>query len=343
MANIKLGATLYSFTHEQRDLGWSTEDCLKQIKELGLDGFEIVGAQTFDNYPWPTDKQIDEIRNLASKYGLIISSYSAQADRGKRTDKQDLSEDDMFTYALNDIKVAHKLGAKAQRQQCQVYPNVMRRLAPWAEAYDVKVGVEMHTPMVPRQPGCEAFSKVFEETGSPYIGWTPDFGMFDTQAPQLASQQKLGKGKTRSMFPSRATIPHEACVFYEENLNKLSREEMLTALLQFGLNERQLADVEVLYKGMDTAGAARDTIWEDFEHIIVPHSVYFHGKFNQLGDNGDDVSIHTSRILDIIRRSDYDGFISIEYEGHGRFPDIPVTPILRKHIEFYKKNLHLDR
>ena len=93
---------------------------------------------------------------------------------------------------------------------------------------------------------------------------------------------------------------------------------------------------------MDVAGEARNTIWEDFEKITVPHAVYFHGKFNEIGDDGDDVSIHTSRILEIIGRSDYEGFISIEYEGHGKFPDMPVVPILREHIEFYLKILQIN-
>ncbi len=341
MAKIKLGASLYGFTNEQRDYGWSTEDCLKQIKELGFEGFECVAAQTFDNYPWPSDEQIRALRDLADKYELEISSYSAQADRGKRTDIQDLSEDDMFAYALNDIKYAHLVGAKAQRQQCQITPQVMRRLAPWAEAYDVKVGVEMHTPMVPCEAACEAFNKVFEEVDSPYIGWNPDFGMFDTAAPQLASSTKAGKGMTRNRYPSRANIPAPACDFYEENCGTLGQEEMLTALKNnFNLTERQLADIGVLYKGMDIAGDARNTIWEDFENITVPHSVHFHGKFNRIGEDGDDLTIHTSRILDIIRRSDYEGFISIEYEGHGRYPD-PVAPILRQHIAFYRKTLGL--
>lgn len=342
MANIKIGASLYSFTNEQRDLGWSTEDCIREIKNLGLDGFEIVGSQTFSNYPWPSDQQIDEVRNLAEKYGLEISSYSAQADRGKYSMKQDLSEDDMFTYALNDLKVAYKLGAKAQRQQCQVYPEVMRRLAPWAEAYGIRVGVEMHTPMTPRETGCAAFNKVFDEVNSPFIGWTPDFGMFDTKAPQLNSQLKVGKSLMRRMYPSRVNVPAEVCDFYEENLDRFTPEEMKEAISRFDLTERQFEDVCVMFKGMDVAGDTRDTIWEDFENIIIPHAVYFHGKFNEIGKDGDDVSIHTSRILEIIGRSNYDGFISIEYEGHDRFPDVPIIPILRDHIEFYHKVLHIS-
>lgn len=339
MAKIKIGTTLYSFTNEQRDHGWSTEDCFRECAALGLSGVELVAAQTFSSYPWPSEKDIYAVRDLAEKYGLEICAYSAQADRGKRTDIQDLTEDDMFTYALNDIKYAYMIGAKAQRQQCQVYPNVMKRLAPWAEAYGVKVGVEMHTPMAPREAGVEAYNKVFEEVDSPYIGWTPDFGMFDTEAPQLASKAKTGKGMLRRMFPSRANIPAEVCDFYEDNFSFMTPEELQAALQKFDLTERQRADIGVLFKGMDVAGDTRDTIWEDFESITLPHAVHFHGKFNKIGDDGDDVSIHTSRILEIIGRSDYEGYISIEYEGHGKFPDVPVSPILREHIGFYRKIL----
>lgn len=346
MAKIKLGTTLYSFTNEQRDCSWTTEDCFREIAGLGLEGVEIVASQTFDNYPWPTEKQIYAVRDLAEKYGLEIAAYSAQADRGKRTDIQDLSEDDMFTYALNDIKYAYKIGAKAQRQQCQIYPNVMRRLAPWAEAYGIKIGVEMHSPMVPREAGVEAFQKVFDEIDSPYIGWTPDFGMFDTQEFPAVSRSKApgdSMMKMRKMYPSRANIPSAACDFFEAKFDELDAPDMLAALkANFHLTQRQMADIAVLYAGRDAATPEqRSTIWEDFETITLPRAIHFHGKFNQIGKDGDDISIHTSRILDIIRRSDYSGYISIEYEGHGRFPDVPVTPILREHVAFYHKLLGL--
>lgn len=338
MAKIKLATTLYSFTNEQRDFGWSTEDCLKAIKDLGLDGFEVVAAQTFDEYPYVTDKQLDELRNLADKYGLEICSYSAQADRGKRSDRVDLTDDEMFAYALLDLKNAYKVGAKAQRQQNQIHPEVMRRLAPYAEAYQVKVGVEMHAPMVPTEKALMPFNKVFDEVNSKYIGWTPDFGMFDPEGMNFA-----GREDPSSMFhtyvPSRVQFPEEASEWFERNYER-PNEELYEGMKQFHLSESQLRTLSVMFKGMNAATPEeRARLWEDFENVTMKHAVHFHGKFNRLTETGDDATIPTSKIIDIINRSDYEGYISIEYEGHAFYPDTPIVPILRKHIQFYRDSL----
>lgn len=341
MAKIKLATTLYSFTNEQRDWGWTTEDCLREIKQLGLDGVEFVASQTFDNYPYVTEKQLDELRNLTERYGLEISSYSAQGDRGKRSDRQDMTDDEMFAYAMLDLKNAYKVGAKAQRQQNQVHPEVMRRIAPYAEAYGVRIGVEMHSPMVPTEKAILPFNKVFDEVNSPYIGWTPDFGMFDTASPQLKPRTESSSMFSR-FIPSRVNIPEEVCEWYQQNARNMTTSEILEAVKKFNMTEKQYADFCVMFEGMNAAtDEERARLWEDFEKVTIPHAVYFHGKFNEIGETGDDVSIHTSRVLDIINRSDYEGYISIEYEGHGRFPNTPVVPILRKHVEFYRSVLGL--
>lgn len=340
MAKIKLGTTLYSFTNEQRDFGWTTEDCIKAVKDLGLDGFEIVASQTFDDYPYPTDQELDYVRNLAEKYGLEISSYSTQADRGKRSDRQDMTDDEMFAYAMIDLKAAYKIGAKASRVQNQLHPEVMRRLAPYAEAYGVKLGIEMHNPMCPTEKALQPFNKVFDEVNSPYIGWTPDFGTFDTASFNMSKRED--KGSFFHMYsPSRVVIPPEACDWFDEHRD-LKDDELFEGMKQFHLTEKQLDQIRVMFSGMNHATEEeRARLWEDFEKVTLKHAVYFHGKFYNLADDGDDMTIPTGRILEAINRTDYEGFISIEYEGHAMFPNKPVVPILRKHVEFYRNVLHI--
>lgn len=345
MANIKLGLTIYSLTREQVHLGWSTEDCLRAAKQLGVTGVEFVAAQTFgSHYPWPSDKELYDVANLVAKYGLEIASYSGQADRGKRSDLLDLSEEDMFAYALNDIKCAYKIGAKAQRQQNNMYPNAFKKLAPWAEKYDVKVGIEMHCPMTPREPNTLAFNKAIDEANSPYIGWCPDFGMFGSNFILGARPKNLTPEQVAQMdammrrmvrIPSRAGMPEEVCQYFEDHA-ALSPEEKEDGLAKFELTQFQRDAIHFMLYTPDLAGDTRDTIWEDFENIIVPHTVHCHGKFTKLDENGDDPELHTSRILDILNKSDYEGYISVEWEGR---TEGPTMAVLQKHIDFYRKTL----
>ena len=341
MSKIKLGTTLYSFTNEQRDLGWTTEDCMREAASMGLQGVELVASQTFGtSYPWPSQQELNEVRALAEKYGLEICSYSGQADRGKASDRLDLSEDEMFVLGLNDIKNAYAIGAHAQRQQNNIYPNVLKRLAPYAEKYQVKVGIEMHQPMTPCEENSEVFIRVMDEIDSPYIGWCPDFGMFDTALGMLNFKYGKSEKPTRARrLPSRVVMPAAYVDFFEYESWQYTPEEILEKGKEYGLDARQMELMDKFLHNVDIAGEARKTIWEDFERVTIPRCVHFHGKFNELGDDGDDVTIPTSRIVEIIKRSNYEGYISIEYEGHGRFPDVPAAPILRKHVDFYRNTL----
>lgn len=331
MSKIKLGLILYSFTIEQRDRGWSTEDCIRAAKELGVSGIEIVASQTFGrSYPWPSDEEISYVRNLADKYELEIAAYSGQADRGKKSSGFGMSEDDMFTLALNDLKYAYKIGAPAQRQQNNISPAVLRRLAPWAEKYRVKVGIEMHQPMTPCEPRSEDFNRVFEEVNSPYIGWTPDFGMFSTGKYNARFAGKL------AAIPSRMNIPEEICRFCEDHQG-MDLAEAKATIMKMPMTDQERAVMEVFFTTGDVAGsAARSNSWSDFERVTLPHAVHMHGKFHELGEDGDDLLIPTSKILAVVNRSDYEGYISIEYEGHARFPDRPAYPVLKRHVAFYR-------
>ena len=345
MSNIKLALTIYSLTREQMNYGWTTEDCLKVAKQLGVTGVEFVAAQTFGrHYPWPTDEELYEVANLCAKYGLEIASYSGQADRGKRSDLLDLSEEDMLAYAINDVKCAYKIGAKAQRQQNNIYPSVFEKLAPWAEKYGVKVGIEMHSPMTPREPNSEAFNRAIERAGSEYIGWCPDFGMFGPNfmlgaKPKNLSPEEAAKleamARQRVRIPSRAGMPEEV-VEYFEGSKGMSPEEIEAGLDKFELTEYQRMALHYLLFVPDLAGDTRDTIWEDYESIIVPHTVHCHGKFTKLNEIGDDPTINTTKAVEILKRSNYDGYISIEWEGR---TDGPTVPVLEKHINFYRNVL----
>lgn len=331
MSKIKTSITLYSFTNEQRDHGWTTEDCLRACAELGVTGVEFVASQTFGrSYPWPDLKEIYQVRSLCEKYGLEIAAYSAQADRGKRFHDVDMSAEDMFTYALNDLKYAYEMGAYAQRQQNNLSPKALEMLAPWAEKYRVKVGIEMHQPMTPCEPNSEIFNEVIERVDSPYIGWVPDFGMFSEGKYNARFADKVNG------MPSRMNTPAEIVDYFEthQGIPIPEAREEIEAL--FHPNAEVQKIIDIMFSTGDIAGDSRNTLWEDFERVTLPRTVHLHGKFHQLGDDGDDTNIPTQKVLRVIGNSDYEGYISIEYEGHLRGKPDPVVPIMRRHLAFYR-------
>jgi sugar phosphate isomerase/epimerase len=320
-SQIKLGVSLYSLTREFYSKELTLEECIKTAADLGVDGIEMVGAQSVRGYPWPTDETISSILHMCEKYNIRLISYSANADRGMRSDKLHLSEDEMFEYALNDLKYAAKFGAEVQRQQHNITPSVLGRLAPYAEKYKVKVGIEIHQPMIPSDANVMDFVRVCESVQSEYIGFVPDFGSF-TERPnpywidQSFKTQGLGQAEIDYFLKTG-----EAGLDVEEAFEGFNQVSAGFDKQRFhGLYER------VQHKPADLEGLKR----------IMPYCVLFHGKFHVLDETDNDIAIPVDKIVSVIRDYGYGGYIMAEYEGHHMI-DADAVPLLRRNLNFYRK------
>jgi len=319
---VKLGITLYSLTREFIHYKLSLEDCIRTVAELGVDGVEIVGAQSVRGYPWPTDETIRSIRAMIDKYKLRLICYSGNADRGMRSDKLDLSADELFEYVVNDIRFAKKLGAPVVRQQHNMTPRVMERVAPWAEKYKVKVTIEMHNPMSPTDPESMEFLRIFEKLKSPYIGFTPDFGSWAEKANPLH-------------VAALKQIVRKEVFDYVINAGEKNTpvEAVVQGLTKMGATPAEIATVRSRYYFLACRPADLDGLKR-----ILPYSAHFHGKFHVLNDDGSDVAIPTGKLLSVLRDSGYDGYVSLEYEGHASV-DTDAVPILKRHLAYCRKAL----
>ncbi|MCI8936098.1 MAG: hypothetical protein HFI44_04420 [Lachnospiraceae bacterium] len=130
---------------------------------------------------------------MSEYYDIKPICYSANMDRGLRGDRN-LTEDEMLERAIQDVKSANRLGCKVMREQFLLSPAGMARLAPYAEAYDVKVGIEIHNPETPYTPVMQEYFETFQKTGSAYLGFVPDFGMFATKPNKPHWDAALAQG-----------------------------------------------------------------------------------------------------------------------------------------------------
>lgn len=193
MSNIKLGITLYCFTQEYCRGEMTLEDCIRKAKEIGSEGYEIVATQMVPSYPYVSDKFLGEIKAMSEYYDIAPICYSANMDRGMRGDRN-LTEDEMLQMAINDVKSANKMGCKVMREQFLLSPEALVKLAPYAEAYNVKVGIEIHNPETPNTPIMREYLSKIQESGSKYIGFVPDFGLFATAPNKPHWDEALAQG-----------------------------------------------------------------------------------------------------------------------------------------------------
>lgn len=323
MANVKLGVTLYSFSTEYCKGTKTLEDCIRSAKELGADGFEIVATQMIPSYPFVSDKFLGEFRAICEYYDMEPISYGANMDKGMRGDRS-LTDDEMLEMAIRDIRNAHKMGCKIVREQYLIGPENFARLAPYAEAYGVKVGVEIHNPDSPVSPLMMRFREELDKVDSKYLGFVPDFGCFATKPnkPNWDDAIKAG-GKVELLEMARD--------FRYENV---SYDEAADKLVKAGATVAELSALRDMYGTMQF----KKDISKELQGLkeIIPRCHHMHGKFHYVYENLEEASIPYGDILNVIKDSDYEGYIVSEYEMYNT--DCSMEMIGR-HIRMMKKYL----
>jgi sugar phosphate isomerase/epimerase len=236
---------------------------------------------------------------------------------------RNLTDDEMLADAIIDLKAANKLGCKVMRVQYMLSPAAFERLAPYAELFDVKCGIEIHNPATPASPVMQEYLEVIKRTGSKYLGFVPDFGFL-------------------AVAPNRPK--------WIKALEAGVKEEHLEMIAQF---RRDGVDQETAAKKVMEAGAApaimdclagmygfvqfhdRKDLPDLLQQLkdIIPYSFEMHGKFHYIDENGKEPSIPYEDILPVIRDNGFDGYLICEYEDE----------MFCGGTEFTKRQLELER
>ncbi|RDU24623.1 sugar phosphate isomerase/epimerase family protein [Anaerosacchariphilus polymeriproducens] len=323
MSEIKLGITLYCFTKEYCCGEMSLEDCIRTAKELGAEGYEIVASQMIPSYPYVSDKFLGEINSISHYYDIKPICYSANMDRGLRGDRN-LSEDEMLAMAINDVKSAHKMGCKVMREQYLLSANAMKRLAPYAEDYDVKVGIEIHNPETPNTPIMREYLEAFKESGSKYLGFIPDFGLFACRPNKPMWDAALAAGTPLEILEMGK----------EMRLNEVPLEDAIEEFKKAGASGVALAALQGMYGFVQFRRDCKNEL-EGLKEIMS-YCFHMHGKFHYLDENCHEASIPYNEIIPVIGNSDYKGFIVSEYEDHASGKALEMT---KRHLIMMNKLL----
>lgn len=321
MSNIKLGVTLYSFSTEYCNNTMDLEDMIRTSKELGAEGIEIVATQMIPSYPSVDDDFIGKITALCHKYKVELVCYGANMDRGMRKDRS-LSDDEMLQMAINDVKNASKLGCKVIREQNLLPADVLVKLAPYAEAYDVKVGIEIHNPNTPITPGTLEYLKAIKESGSKYIGFVVDFGCFAVKPNKMNWDNALAEGANITLLEQARDLKYA----------EVPQAEAYDQLVNAGASAVELAVLRDMYGFLQF----KKDISKELEGLkeILPYTFHMHGKFHYMYESLEEASIPYDQIMSVINESDYEGYIVSENEEYnaGR-----TKHMLGLHLQMMKK------
>ncbi|HJB63798.1 MAG TPA: sugar phosphate isomerase/epimerase [Candidatus Microbacterium pullistercoris] len=324
----QLGTTIYSLTREFHGRKIGFEEIVRRVGELGLGpGLEVVGFQSFRNWPHITEEQVSDFRKLLDVTGLVPAAIGANADAGIRRDRL-LTPDELVAYMEPQIMAARRLGFPVVRVQYSLTPDDMERLLPLAERENVKLGLEIHAHHSPRHPIMVALRERFEKLGSPYLGFIPDWGSSMTQIPpsRIEAARKIG-------LPDRYLERISEAWQAQHKLGPILDDSVLPSMYETVyriVEEEGVGSVgqPLARNSIGLFGHADPSDWA----LVAPWTVHMHGKFYDIDENGDEPAVPVKEILRVFVEAGYEGFISSEWEGwHWNLESDPWDMIARQH------------
>lgn len=322
MANIKTGITLFSMGTLYLNGKLDFEGMVRTAAEMGAEGYEIVAAQSIPSYPFVSDEFLAQVALCREKYGIGPICYSANMDCGMLKDR-DLTEDEMVARAITDVISANKLGCTVMREQYLLSPRGLERLAPYAESYNVRVGIEIHNPESPVTPAMLEYLDVIRRTGSHHIGFIPDFGCFATKPNKPIWDRALAGGATA------AQLEHCAQLRYDD----VPRDDALRIM------EAECEKCPALSDALNSMYGFvqfKKSIQKELEGLkqMMPYCFEMHGKFHYVDEKLHEPAIPYEEIIPVIADSEFDGYIVTEYEDEGGYDAVEQCT---RHIAMLKK------
>jgi sugar phosphate isomerase/epimerase len=321
---MKRGVSLYSYQEEFFLQKMSLEDCIAAVAKTGATGIEIIGEQSVWGFPKLTDAFVDQWFGWMDKYGTSPVCHDMFLDTKKFKNRR-LTEDEQLESIIRDLKFANRLGCKVMRIIVSTTPELMRLAAPFAEKYDVKMGIEVHSPWHINNAWMTKHYEVMEETGSSHLGFIPDMGIFTQKLPRVMIDKMIRQGADEK-------IADFVCKQYEAGV----MQEYIIAEV------RQMTD-----KPIDIALAeqTRHNVYCNPRSLLpfMDRIFHIHAKFYEMQEDYTEYSIPYPEIIEVLKEGNYQGYLSSEYEGNRHIQDIMEVDSVeqvRRQQEMFRRMLN---
>lgn len=346
-SNIKRSISLYSYQDEYYDGKLDLEGCLRETAKTGATGVELLAEQMIKRFPLPIETE--EFRaqwfGWLDKYNLVPSCYDAFLEN-RIYDNRTLSLGEQIDMMKRDIHLAHLLGFKVLRTLVSTPMDVIKGSLDYAEAEDVKIGLEVHAPFSLNSGWADGYIDMIRQTGTKYFGFIPDMGIFCKCIPDVVRDKARRHGAKEECikivddaYASRVEKGFVK-IKYDLNLGKANMEyrmangmqEMMDAVKAAGGGP---ADLEY-------AGSSFTYSWSEPKDIIDNIDIIFHthAKFYNVHEDYTETAVAIPEVVEAFKKAGYTGFLSSEYEGgeHLRY-DMEVDSIeqVRRHQEALRR------
>jgi len=319
MHAVKRGVSLYSYQEEYFLRKLSLEQCIAQAAAIGAKGIESLAEQMMPGFPNLTDAFYDQWQEWMARYQTVPVCHDMFLDTKRHKDRL-LSEQECVDSIVRDLRHAARLGCRVMRVLVFVSPELLEKCLPYAEQYDIRMGIEVHAPWHFDHPWIMRHVEMIQRTGTRHAGFVPDMGIFTKRLPRVLRDRALRNGATPRIldYVSQA---------YE---NGVLCEYIIAEARNMGGNPVDLGYAE----------ASRHNVYSQPRRLLefMPWIFHIHAKFYEMLDDGTEYSIPYEKIIPVLIQGGFDGYLSSEYEGNRHIQDaLPVDSVeqvRRQHAMF---------
>src|ERR1017187_9580002 len=329
----KRGVTLYSYQEEYYTRTMTVEDCIEGVSDMGADGIEMLPEAMVPDFPTPSDRWVDQWHGWMDKYHTKPICYT-QFQETKLYKSRPLTDEEAVANMVRDLKLAKRLGFKIVRGIAWTPLEHIEKALPYAEEYDIKFAVEIHSPIPLMGDRVNQCLDMIHRTKTKNFGFVPDFSLFAKRPPRIERDQKIRQGLLTKLVADYLEHAYAADVPFEKA--KAEAEKMGYVEIDHGYGT--YLD-EVYNRGFfgTTRNDPKDLL------KIMPYIFHCHAKFWEMTDDLKEYSIDYAEVLPVLIQGGYDGYLVSEYEGQRFTQDAFETDSceqVRRHHVMMRRLLH---
>ena len=307
MSRIKTCVSLYSLQYEYMHGRMNLEDLFRYMKELGVEGIEILPDQMLHGTPNPTEETYREWHRLVEKYDLQLACDDVFLNTNLFKNRE-LTKRECVELIKKEIVMAHNLGFKVIRLVSMVPAWILEPCLETAEKNDVCMCIEIHGGLGFGVPKTEEFLSEMLRLNSPYIGIVPDTSLFCKRVPRVVTNY------CKELNGISDEIINYVAGIYEQGSDMFQKTKGGDALTDEDVKKH------IVNGGADAFYAVNTSGYENCSLSVldpyVDHIKHFHFKLYEMTDEGYEYSIDYKEVLEYLHKHNYDGFVSTEYEGN---------------------------
>lgn len=300
----QMGVTLYSFTNEWLTRQFDLPGLMHEVAQRGLGpNIEIIGFQSFKEFPDVSDDFAARFRDLAAETGLNPVSCAINSDRFLKPGQQPIDDASLVEYHKRQLRSAKKMGFSLVRFQFALPVELLPEIAPYAEELDIRMGVEVHAPMWAGHPAVQAYGEMYDKLNTPVLGWIPDFGGTASRIPESMLDAARAAGAAESLLDRLKEVWLEPGMSHEK-AGRLREWALAEGHAPAHIQAASLAFF-ILSNNDPKSWAA-----------LVDRTIHIHGKFYGVSEDLVEEAIDYDVILPLFRDGGFTGTIVSEWEGH---------------------------